>query len=459
MILCKFHAPVGVAAILSGFLLHAVPALSQTGPESPVILSEEDQARSGDLLKEQATNIVAGGASSSSTFGNLARSINIETSGTETTASVSFGFDRSHPLGGGVRNADGSTRFRFATDSIGIVATAPLGKNDKPSLFDFDKLGDGTSLSISAVRYVGSVNYQPASSADSLPALQARLQNRCIDAQLILWVGAEGRGDTAKEALARLVATELRAKVDRMKLERGAAPEFALGELAKSEDARIKALAGTLLLHCVEVENNKIPPAGMLATYGTDEEKAAKQGDEPTGLWFFGGRGKIARTNYEYLVQTPLSKTDVSHTGYKIEAFGGRVFDSGRKSLTGSFAYSRAYTAQDEVQLCEPNGVGTQIACFTGPLGAPARANRYTLAGEFRWLVPLGALPGDPSIGFAPRVSYEIKSNSAWFELPVYFAPNSDKALNGGLRFAFDTEKDDFAFGLFVGVPFSVFTN
>jgi hypothetical protein len=455
----NWRAQAGAIAVISGYFLHPAPALSQIQSTHSITLSDENEAQSASDVKEQAAVIVAGGPSSSSTFGNLARSINIETSDSETTASVSVGFDRSHPLGSGIANGDGSTRFRFATDSVGIVATAPLGKNGKPSLFDFDKLGDGTSLAISAVRYIGSVNYRPANDPRSLPALQARLQNRCIDTQSTLWIGSESKDDPSKEALARLVVTELRAKVDRMYLERGAAPEFALGELAKSEDARIKALAGAMLLHCVEVENNKIPPAGMLATYGTDEEKAAKQDGGPRGLWFFGGRAKIARSNYEYLVQAPLSKTDVNLTGYKVEAFGGRVFDNGRKSLTGSFAYSRAYTPQDEIQLCEPNGVGNQIACFTGPLGAPGKASRYIFAGEFRWLVPIGGLPGDPSIGVAPRVSYEINSDAALIELPVYFAPNGKKALNGGLRFAYDTGKDDFAFGLFVGVPFSVFTN
>ncbi|HVR92101.1 MAG TPA: hypothetical protein VHG29_13555 [Novosphingobium sp.] len=444
--------PAAVGALLACTLWPAI-GFAQDGGAPAVVLTSQQSAEAGSQIKKQATDITAGGPSSSSTFGNLARSIQIETDGDDTTASISLGLDRSHPLGQGRRNSDGSTRFSFATDTLNVTATAPLGKGGKPSLFDFDSLGDGTSLAISFARYVGSVDYFPANDARSLPALQSRLQSRCIDARSIVWVSGEAAGDPSKETLARLVATELRAKIERTKLELGHGPDLALPKLAQSDDPKIKALAAYLLKQCVEV------PDDLLPTYGTDEEKAVRPAGGPNGLWFFGGRGKLTRTNYEYLVQAPLAKSDISHTGYKVEGFFGRIFNSGRTSLTGSFAYSRSYRANDEAQLCGPNPVPGQLSCFTGSLGAPVKNSRYTLAGEMRWLLPLGSAEDAPNIGLAPRVSYEFKSNAALFELPIYFAPNEDKALNGGLRFAYDTGKDDFAFGLFVGVPFSVFTN
>jgi hypothetical protein len=155
----------------------------------------------------------------------------------------------------------------------------------------------------------------------------------------------------------------------------------------------------------------------------------------------------------------PLANADVSLTGYKFETFGGVISRSGLVSGIASFSYGRSLTPGDDVHLCEPRGVGSQIQCFTGPIGPPIKTERYTIAGEARILAPLkGALKGN-SVGFAPRASYEIKSNAWNFELPIYLASDEKKNLNGGIRFAYDTGKKDFAFGLFVGVPFSIFYN
>jgi hypothetical protein len=460
-ILVWFTGPVVVCNLASA-------ALAQTDSGGPIALDNAEQTAASADVRKVAENALNRGASSSATFGALANSIQIETGGDDTTANVSFALNRSHPLGQGKPQPDGSTRFRFATDSIGISATAPLGKNGKPSLFDFDNFGDDTSLTISLSRYVGAVDYLRASNPASLPAIQGRLVNRCIEQRSANWVRFSASGDPQKEAVARLVAAELRTKIDRMAIERNAGPEFAVSQIAKkSDDEKLKALAGQIVKDCVENDGVEVSPAQLLADYGTDEDKAAiaasvnggLRNGGPTGLTFFGMRGKFSRTNYEFLTQEPLAKSDISRTNYKIEAFAGRVFDGGRKSLTTSFAYVRSHKANDEGQLCEPNGVGNQLACFTGPIGPPNRTSRYSLGGEFRWLIALEKLPSSPSIGLAPRVSYEFRSEGALFELPIYFAPNKDKALNGGIRMAYDTSKDDFAFGLFVGVPFSVFTN
>lgn len=405
-----------------------------------------------DQSRAQAKQIVDGGPVGSPTFGTLASAFQIETLAGDETASISLAYNRAHPIGQGRTIEDDRTRYTFATDSFSIVASAPLGKNGKPSLFDIDKLSDGTSLEAKVTRFWGSFDYRTARDPRSLAQLQSRLENRCIDAEVGRFVS-----DDANETDARNSANLLRSELDMLRAARELSPALALERLATSSNAKVAALAAILLKPCVTEADNH-PEGNLLQRFGTKADSQISIASKPSGLWFAGARGKIARTNYEFITQTPLAKSDVSKTGYRFESLAGRIFGAGRSSAALSFAYIRRFKPNDDVQLCDFNGVGTQLACFTGPLGPPVEGKSYTLGGEVRALFPLKDWAGGGSLGIAPRVTYEFKSEAPVFEFPIYFAPNKDKALNGGMRLAYTTAgRDDFAFGLFVGIPFSLF--
>jgi hypothetical protein len=416
----------------------------------------QDQSGGGEAIKDRATDLASGGPSTSATFGTLANAIQLETSGDDTSATVSFGLDWDGPVGDQVKDDDGVVHQSFARQTVSITASAPLGKNGKPSLFDFDGLGDGTSLKIGFAQYQGKVSQVPFGRAGSIPELQSRLANRCIVANSAKWVA--GAPSPVKIAERNAVALLLRAKVDGLKQDSGIDAEAALEKLAVVE-GDTKELAGLLEKKCVDgIDGGELKGGKTLYTeYATPDERRAYDLAQPGGLWFVGGSAKISRTNYAFVDQVAFKMGDVSRTGYKAELFGGWIFPDGRQSLTASLAYSRSYKAGDDIQLCQTIGVGNQTQCLTGALGAPQVTKKYILAGEYRKLVTLGKLPGSPSMGFTPRVSYEFSSKGMLLELPVYFVPNKEKALNGGIRAAYDTKKDDFAFGLFVGVPFSLF--
>lgn len=423
-------------------------------------LAQDGSALSGSALKiaaeesrKQAKPIIDGGPTTSSTFGTLASAFQIETLAGDETASISLAFNRSHPLDNAHKNADGSTRYTFATDSLAIVASAPLGKNGKPSLFNIDSLSDGSTLEVKATRYWGSLSYFAAADQRGLTQLRTRLENRCIDAK-----AGEFISDASMESEARATYNALRAELDSLRVAQpDKTPTLALDDLQTSPEAKIAALASLLFKACgSEADNN--PDGNLQARFGNAGDLAIAQAMKPGGLWFLGARAKIARTNYEYLTQAPLTKSDVSKTGYRVEAVGGRIFGGGRTSASGSFAYVRKFTPGDETQLCDLNGVGTQLTCLTGSLGAPTQSKSYTVGGEMRFLLKLGEWAGRADVGLAPHITYELKTDAPTFELPIYFAPNKDKALNGGLRLVYTTRgKDDFGFGLFVGVPFSLF--
>lgn len=400
-------------------------------------------------LMAEATTIQASATSNSPTFGTLANTVQIETDGDKTNATLSLGYRRTKPIRQ-VRNGS-SFDVTSATDSLSVTVSAPLGKGGKPSVFDFDKLGDGTSVEFKAVRYWGTAHFLDNNDPASMQQIENRKNGRCIYGESDRW--AARQSDFAKAQ-----KTNLRFRRELDTALGGTTHDYApaLQIVTGSADAEVKGLASELLSCIGAVEK---PTLGSADDYITAEDRQATQSLR-SGTKFFGISGAMSRTNYEFVVQTPLGKDDVSHTGYKTQMFGGYIFPSGNFSLGGGFAYARRYTPADEVELCGPNAIPSQTQCFTGPLGAPSRSNAYTFSGELRWRLPLPMLSENAAIGIAPRASYEIKSDSALLELPIYFVPEKGKSsLSGGIRMAYNTGKKDFAIGLFVGVPFSIFYN
>lgn len=430
---------------------------AQAGPtDQPTEpLTNVEQGAAKDRLEQVAQTILVAGSKDSPTYGSLASTLNIATDKDDTTATLSVSYNRSHQVGSGKSLGDNATRFSFATESFSVTASAPLGKNSKPSLFDFDTLGDDTSLKFSAVRYASSFTYLPSSNPNSRPAMEMKLSDRCIDFYSSVFVT-----NSDDHVAARAVAKILRDQIDAMRLANPRmSPGYAVSHLGDDASKDVKALADQVGQKCGGESGPNNGGAGVLDAFLTLEERAAPRTGEPGGIWFIGSSGTVARANYTYLVQSPLAPADVSKTKFKLEGFGGWIFASGRTSLTGSFSYVRTFKEADEIELCQPNGVGSQLSCYTGPLGAPVETKRYTLAGEGRLLLPLGKDKGAPFIGIAPRFSYEFNSKAFHVEVPVYFAPDKGGKLNGGIRFAYDTGQKDFAIGLFIGVPFSIFYN
>lgn len=433
----------------------AVPAQAEPASSSLDQLTSIEQENAGKKLEETAQTILVAGSKDSPTYGSLASSLNITTDKDDTSASLSVSYNHSHQVGTGKPVAENGTRFSFATESFSATASSPLGKNGKPSVFDFDTLGDGTSLKFSAARYASSVTYLPSINPNSIPARENKLTVRCIDFYSSVYVTNSPDHDAA-----RATATSLRGQVDAMqKADPSMSPGYAVSHLKVGGDKGMQELADQLSQKCSGVSGPNNGGAGALDVFLTEDEREAAQPGKPSGIWFFGASGTIARTNYSYLVQMPLAPTEVSKTKFKLEGFGGWIFASGQASLTTAFSYTRTFKEGDEIELCQPNGVGSQLSCFAGPLGPPVESKRYSLSGEGRLLIPLGKEHSAPFIGIAPRVSYEFKSNAFYLETPIYFAPEKAGKLNGGIRFAYDTGKKDFAFGLFIGVPFSIFYN
>lgn len=184
----------------------------------------------------------------------------------------------------------------------------------------------------------------------------------------------------------------------------------------------------------------------------------------PGNVWFLGANFSGNQARYKYLDRPSFSVKKEDHFGFGGGIFGGLLLGRGQTSITGSFDYKRAYEASDAVTLCQLVAGTAQTQCLTQPDGAPERSSNAIFGLEFRHAFPVNV--GDfASIAVAPKVSVDVANDAYQVAFPVYFAHGADGKLRGGLRGLYVNEKDpsggrkdDFTLGLFVGVPFSAFS-
>ena len=429
-------------------LANGSAARAQTADQLAVQAAADTAA--AQKLHDEGLAILAGGSKDSTSFGTVVNAFHLETTGDKTSAALALGFHRTHPTSD---KPDGtSRRVTSATDSLSLVVTAPLGQDGAPSVFDFHHPGNDTSVELKAVRYWGTVRFDRNDDPNGLQVISNNAVGRCVYGEAQKW--ALGENDLA--AAEKIHLQFLKALAETLPQTQGLY-DPALREVADHGAKEIQPLA-LALESCINITNKG--GLASAAAYIKPEEAKAISGSRAGGLWFLGVAGSFSRAKYKFITQAPLANSKVSHNNYEAKAFGGHVFGSGNLSLSGSLAYGRSYESGASVQLCEPNGVGSQLACFTGPLGPPARTDEYIGAMEVRWQLALPGVGKGTFVGIAPRISYEIKSNSALIDVPIYFIPSKDtNSLNGGLRFGYNTADKEFGIGLFVGVPFSLFFN
>lgn len=113
--------------------------------------------------------------------------------------------------------------------------------------------------------------------------------------------------------------------------------------------------------------------------------------------------------------------------------------------------YKRYYELPDEETRCPVPGTGvTSVTCYTAAFGTPVRKTDAIAFGAIRYS---GDVVGVP-LGAELKVAYEPSENRWGVALPVYFIKNKDGKLNGGAKIGWQSDKDDFSFGFFIGAAF-----
>jgi hypothetical protein len=159
----------------------------------------------------------------------------------------------------------------------------------------------------------------------------------------------------------------------------------------------------------------------------------------------------LGERSFSFLDATTLTAGKKSGSSYAISASVGKLI-LGEHDIYWGLGYSdeRSFKAGDKMQLCQPIGTDGALRCSEAVLGEPKREHKKIVFTELRTLL-------SERFGLRPRINYESEDSVLGYQLQVYFIPNGDKALTGGLDFGYRDDDNDFTVGLFVGVPFSVF--
>lgn len=169
-------------------------------------------------------------------------------------------------------------------------------------------------------------------------------------------------------------------------------------------------------------------------------------------LWFFGASGSLGDEDFSVLNRNDFLVETVSRNPWEVKGYAGLIGPDLNWSARASIAYGSSFEAAEDAEFCQME-MDDEPDCITGPDGNPIRDNSGRVALEGRVLFDLAKGNG---IGFAPEVTYDLEEEDWIVEAPIYFSPNKEGQLTGGIITRYESDDNDFSVGLFIGVPFSV---
>jgi len=167
--------------------------------------------------------------------------------------------------------------------------------------------------------------------------------------------------------------------------------------------------------------------------------------------WILAAQVSAGDKSFKFLDATTLERGRTDGTAYSLTASLGRLHLGSQDFYYGiGYSDEHSFQAGDRTQICQPIGTTGALQCSNETLGAPSRTHEKITFAEMRSLIY-------GKFGVHPRISYDYEESVVGYQLQLYFIPNADKALTGGLDLGYRNDTHDFTVGLFVGVPFSVF--
>lgn len=171
-------------------------------------------------------------------------------------------------------------------------------------------------------------------------------------------------------------------------------------------------------------------------------------------LLFFGASASVGTDEYDFIDLAGFSEESSNKVEWSVGGHVGMIAAKGRFSARATASYGREWDDADDIDICRPQPSGPLSDCLRGPGAPPTHQDQFTAKGEVRIIVPLGSL----ELGLAPSVGYQTGDDQFTAALPIYFVPDSDGKLTGGVRFGYDSEADDeWSAGIFISVPLGPF--
>lgn len=172
-------------------------------------------------------------------------------------------------------------------------------------------------------------------------------------------------------------------------------------------------------------------------------------------VWDFGANATVGINDFEWVDPTTLAPRTDRRTDWSVAGYFTRYSAGSMTAITGSLSYQRAYEAVDEQLLCPPNAVDPATQCITARGAAPRRNENFLVSLELRHrFVSNGrVLP----LAVAPMVTYDVEDDIWGVDVPIYYVPDENGRLNGGLRISYRSDREDkFSIGVFVGTTFNM---
>jgi hypothetical protein len=336
--------------------------------------------------------------------------------------------------------SSGDATLSATSDRFSLKANIPIAKTSKDSLFDIKGIANASTATLSYARY--STKYEEGGQT------YLNIYNPAFRQCLV-----KESGTVAKRA----VLVEYDKLLAKSKEQRG---HFIL-ETKIATQAQYKTAAGELATACgPEQFGDEI---GLIDKFASPDDIIYLKNNiiEQHPVFFMGVDATLGYKKYEVLDRTAFLVGERGKFAYDGTAYAGVIGKRGDWSLKFIGSYTRSFKAPDTAQICRAL-TGTTQECISGPDGTPIKDESAYVAGEFKWLIPLGPdsrnVDGSrvlaKRIAIAPKVTLDVDESSWAVDLPVYLKADKAGKLNGGIRFGYRSDKDDFGVGLFVDVPF-----
>lgn len=412
---------------------------------APADESTAEQAvarRAAEVGNELAGRVMSEGSPNSrATAGYSAANVQFTQDSDETSVSLAFAFN----LTSYRAPAKPEDYYRVSQTRLSVVASTPIEKGGKDSgLFAGDSLVSGSKLKLS----VTSFSTQVGSGKGAGPEISSAYR-QCVGQNAHGWVAVQP--DRLKATSdAAIFAAGLDAKLAWR--EPNVNFDGIMVQTAKEGD-----LGLVIAKACYPGQDggDLHDEYDLVSKYGGDSVTFGRRFlPDNAKLTFMGIDASFGREDHTYLDRAAFKLPSVPRTSWEAGAYYGQI----NSDLTFSWrirgVYGQTYKDSDEAQICRTVSIPAGTECIKGADGAPLRQRTGLVSVEARKLVTVS---DGTQIAIAPQITYKTKDNNIGVEVPVYLVPDEKGKLSGGIKAVYNSKGDEFAIGVFVGVPFSVF--
>ncbi|MDY7098448.1 MAG: hypothetical protein SXU28_09955 [Pseudomonadota bacterium] len=201
---------------------------------------------------------------------------------------------------------------------------------------------------------------------------------------------------------------------------------------------------------------NALSFSALIEKYGTKSEKDQKRkmfqaitnqlGNQKYVGWQIAG--SVGREAFDHRDPVTLAKIDADKTVFSLSSSITYVpqIDKPLTYLIGAEVERDFELPTAETRCPADAGGNPTVTCFTAAFGPPQRETASTVFAAIRY-----TNIDDFPIGGELRLALNPETGDWGAEMPIYFLRSAKGKLNGGVRLAYDSKKDDGFVGLFVG--------